>query len=53
MRPVTIGRKKLDTRGKRAGGTEDRSDSFGGGKLPRLKPSVYATVWPRGSSQTR
>jgi hypothetical protein len=43
--PVAIG--KMDPRGKPAGGTEDRSDSFGGGKLPQIETPSAPPIWPR------
>jgi hypothetical protein len=51
MRPVTIGRKKLDTRVKRAGRTEDRSDSsvVEAAAIKSFSIRDY-NVWPRGFS---
>ena len=51
MRPVTIGRKQLDTRVKRAGRTEVRSDSsvVEAAAIKSFSIRDY-NVWPRGSS---
>jgi hypothetical protein len=37
---------ELDPHRKLAGGTEDRSDSFGGGELPWIE-TPSAIIWPR------
>ena len=50
MRPVALGRKKLDTHRQRTGGTQGCGDSVGRGKLPQVE-TPSARLFGRGSAR--